>query len=157
MQNNNLMDQIKQLRGETGAGVMDAKRALEEASGDMDQARKLIQKRGYARAAKKADRATREGVVYAYIHHDGKSGAMVELTCETDFVGRTDEFKNLAKELAMQVTSMDPVDVANFLEQPYIRDPKITVKELMDGVMAKLGENIRLVRFVRYGLGEANE
>jgi len=148
------MSQIKKLRQETGAGVMDAKKALEEAKGDMKQAKKIIQKKGLAKAAKKADRATGDGLIYAYVHHDGKSGAVVELACETDFVARTDDFKTLAKELAMQVTSMDPLDVKSFLDQPYIRDPKMTVKELVDGVIGKLGENIRLVRFVRMGLGE---
>src|SRR3990167_9421797 len=140
------MSQIKKLRQETGAGVMDAKKALEEAKGDMKQAKKIIQKKGLAKAAKKADRATGDGLIYAYVHHDGKSGAVVELACETDFVARTDDFKTLAKELAMQVTSMDPLDVKSFLDQPYIRDPKMTVKELVDGVIWKLGENIRLVR-----------
>ena len=149
------MSQIKKLRQETGAGVMDAKKALEEAKGDMKQAKKIIQKKGLAKAAKKADRATGDGLIYAYVHHDGKSGAVVELACETDFVARTDDFKTLAKELAMQVTSMDPLDVKSFLDQPYIRDPKMTVKELVDGVIGKLGENIRLVRFTRMGLGEA--
>ena len=149
------MDEIKKLREETGAGVMDAKRALEEAKGDMKLAKKVIADKGLAKAAKKADRVTGDGIVFAYIHHNHKSGALVELACETDFVARTDDFKTLAKELAMQVTSMDPMDVASFLSQPYIRDPQKTVKELMGEYVGKLGENIKLVRFVRYGLGEA--
>ena len=149
------MDQIKTLREVTGAGVMDAKRALEEAGGDMEKAKKIISDKGIARAAKKADRATGDGIILAYIHHNSKSGAMVELACETDFVARTDDFKTLAKELAMQVTSMDPVDVASFLTQPYIRNPQKTVKDLLGEYVGKLGENIKLVRFVRYGLGES--
>jgi len=148
------MDQIKKLREETGAGVMDAKRALEETGGDMEKARKVLQKRGLAKLEKKADRDTGEGIILAYVHYNNKSGALVELACETDFVARTDDFKTLAKELAMQVTSMDPLDVANFLSQPYIRDPQKTVKELIGEYVGKLGENIKLVRFVRYGLGE---
>lgn len=148
------LDQIKQLREETGAGVMDAKRALEEASGDMKQAKKIISDKGLAQAAKKAERETGGGLIYAYVHYNHKSGALVELACETDFVARTDDFKTLAKELAMQVTSMDPLDVASFLSQPYIRDPQKTVKDLLGEYVGKLGENIKLVRFVRYGLGE---
>jgi elongation factor Ts len=146
---------IKKLRQETGAGVMDAKRALEEAGGDMAKARKIIADKGLAKAAKKSERATGEGIILAYVHYNHQSGALVELACETDFVARTDDFKILAKELAMQVTSMDPLDVANFLSQPYIRDPQKTVKDLLGEYVGKLGENIKLVRFVRYGLGEA--
>ena len=149
------MDEIKRLREETGAPVMDAKRALEEARGNFTQAKKIIRDKGLAKAAKKADRVTREGLVFAYVHHNNKSGALVELQCETDFVARTDDFKTLAKELAMQVTSMDPVDVATFLTEPYIRDPQKTVKELIGEYVGKIGENIKLVRFVRYGLGES--
>ncbi len=151
------MSDIKKLREETGAGVMVAKKALEEAGGDMGKARKLLVERGLTMAAKKAHRTTREGLVYAYVHFDGRSGALVELKCETDFVARTDDFKTLAKELAMQVTSMDPLSVDSFLTQPYIRDPQKTVKELMAEYVGKLGENIKLVRFVRYGLGEAKQ
>ena len=148
------MDQIKQLREKTGAGVMDAKRALEEAAGDMKKAGEWIAKHGVMKAEKKADRETKEGVIGVYIHHDGKSGALVELTCETDFVARTDDFKTLARELAMQVTSMNPQDTDEFLAQEYIRDPKKTIKDLITEVIAKTGENVKLVRFVRYGLGE---
>lgn len=147
-------DQIKQLREQTGAGVMEAKKALEESGGDMKKAQDWIAKHGMLKAEKKADRVTKEGLVYAYIHHDGKSGAMVELTCETDFVARTDDFKNLAKELAMQVTSMRPKDVEEFLQQEYIRDPSKKVADLITEVIAKTGENVKLVRFVRFGLGE---
>ena len=148
------MDQIKQLREKTGAGVMDAKRALEEAAGDMKKAGEWIAKHGVMKAEKKADRETKEGVIGVYIHHDGKSGALVELTCETDFVARTDDFKTLARELAMQVTSMNPQDTDEFVAQEYIRDPKKTIKDLITEVIAKTGENIKFVRFVRYGLGE---
>jgi len=158
MQNNNskskILNTIKKLREETGAGVMAAKRALEETGGDMEKAKKIITEAGLAKAAKKSERATGEGIILAYVHYNNKSGALVELACETDFVARTEDFKTLAKELAMQVTSMDPLDVANFLSQPYIRDPQKTVKELIGEYVGKLGENIKLVRFVRYGLGE---
>lgn len=150
------MVRLKKLREETGAGVMDAKKALEEAKGDMAEAKKIITDKGLAKAAKKAGRVAGDGVVYSYVHHNNKSGALVELACETDFVARTDEFKILAKELAMQVTSMDPLNVKSFMSQPYIRDPQKTVKDLMGEYVGKLGENIKLVRFVRFGLGESS-
>jgi len=146
------MELIKQLREESGAGVMDAKRALEEAKGDLAKAKDWITKKGLDRAEKKSDRETLQGVVYAYVHHDNKSGSLVKLLCETDFVAKTDEFKNLAKELAMQVTSMQPESVEAFLEQDYIRDPKITIGQLIKQTAGKLGENVVLAEFTRIGL-----
>ncbi len=148
------MDLIKKLREKTGAGVMEAKKALEESRGDMKKAEEWVVKKGVMKAEKKAARKTGEGVIFAYIHHNGKSGAMVEVACETDFVARTEEFKNLAKELAMQVTSMNPKNVAELLEQEYIREPEKKVKDLITQMVAKTGENIRLVRCVRMELGE---
>jgi elongation factor Ts len=146
------MDDIKQLREKTGAGIMDAKRALEESGGEMNKAEAWVVKRGIMKAEKKADRETAEGVVYAYIHHDGKSGAMVKLLCETDFVARTDDFKNLAKEVAMQVTSMKAKTVKDLLEQTYVRDPKKTMSELVKEVAGKLGENIQVGEMQRMEL-----
>jgi elongation factor Ts len=143
------MDLIKQLREKTGAGVMDAKRALEDSNGDMKKAEAWILKKGLARAESKAERETNQGVVHAYIHHDGKSGALVTLTCETDFVARTDDFKTLARELAMQVTSMNPTNVDEFLKQEYIRDTKLTIAELIKQTAGKVGENIQLKAFTR--------
>lgn len=148
------MDEIKALREKTGAGVIEAKKALEEAGGNMGGAEEIIRAKGLTKAEKKAGRATGEGLILAYVHHDGKSGAMVELACETDFVARTDDFKMLAKEVAMQVASMNPKDVDELLGQEYIRDPKKTVKDLLTEVISKTGENIKLVRFVRMELGE---
>jgi elongation factor Ts len=146
------METIKQLREKTGAGVMDAKRALEVSAGDMKKAEAWILQKGLARAESKADRETNQGTVHAYIHHDGKSGALVTLTCETDFVARTDDFKMLAKELAMQVTSMNPENVDSFLKQEYIRDPKLTIAELIKKTAGKVGENVQLKAFVRMAL-----
>ncbi len=113
------MDQVKQLREETGAGIMDAKHALEEANGDLDRARQLVKERGFTKAEKKADRETNEGFVGVYVHTNGKLAAMVTLLCETDFVARNDEFRTLAKELAMQVASMEPANVEELYEQEY--------------------------------------
>jgi len=146
------MDQIKQLREKTQAGIMEAKKALEESGGDMKKAEAWIIERGLAKAEKKADRETKQGLIGSYIHHDGKRGALVKLLCETDFVARTDEFKNLARELAMQVTSMEPETKEAFLEQEYIRDPKFTISGLIKQVSAKTGENIQLGEIVRLEL-----
>lgn len=146
------MSEIKALREKTGAGVMDAKKALEESGGDMKKAIEWIQKKGLAKAESKADRETGQGVVMAYVHHDSKSGALVKLLCETDFVAKTEDFKTLARELAMQVTSMQPETVDEFLLQPYIRDPKITIGELIKQTAGKVGENVRLDAFFRLSL-----
>lgn len=138
------MELIKQLREITGAGVMDAKKALEESQGDMKKAQEWIAAKGMQRAEKKSDRETAQGVIGVYIHHNGKSGAMVKLLCETDFVARTDDFKNLAKELAMQVVSMEPESVEALLSQEYVRDPKLTIEQLVKQTAAKVGENVQV-------------
>lgn len=138
------MSDIKKLREETGAGVMDAKKALEESGGDMKKATDWIAKKGLARAEKKADRETEQGIVYAYVHHDGKSGAMVKLLCETDFVAKTEDMQKLAKELAMQAVSMGAESAQDLLKQEYMRDGKLTIEELVKQAAGKLGENVRL-------------
>ncbi len=137
-----MLEKIKQLREETGCGVMDAKKALEEAKGDMKKAKELVHARGLEKAAKKADRETKEGYVGAYVHTTGKVAAMVNLLCETDFVARNDEFQTLAKEIAMQVASMRPETVEELLEQEYIRDSKQTIDSLVKSLSGKVGENI---------------
>jgi elongation factor Ts len=137
-----LMDQIKQLREETGAGVMEAKRALEEATGDYEKAKKIVFERGLAKAEKKSDRETKEGFVGSYIHTTGKVGALVTLLCETDFVARNEEFIKLAREIAMQAASMRPETVEELMDQEYIRDGKFTIRELVKTLSAKVGENI---------------
>lgn len=150
------MDDIKNLREETGAGIMDVKKALTESKGDIIKAKEWITKKGLARAEKKAaEREANNGVIFSYVHHNHLSGAMVELRCETDFVALTPDFKNLAKEVAMQVTSSDPANIAKLLSQVYIRDSKKTIDQLIKEISGKLGEKIELTRFVRYGLGEA--
>lgn len=146
------MSDIKALREKTGAGVMDAKRALEDSKGDMKQAEKWIAEKGMARAAKKADRETSQGTVCAYVHHNGKAAAMVKLLCETDFVAQNEDFIAVAKELAMQVCSMDPKDNEAFLAQDYLRDSSLTIAEYIKQSTAKLGENIQLGSFSRISL-----
>ncbi|TMC75619.1 MAG: translation elongation factor Ts [Chloroflexi bacterium] len=149
-------DEVKRLREQTGAGVMDCKRALEESKGDFEQAKALIKERGLAKAQKKSDREAKEGIVEAYVHAGGRIGAMVEVSSETDFVARNPEFRELAKELAMQVAAMDPKDVDELLEQAYIRDASKKVGELVTGIAAATGENVRVRRFKRFQLGQSN-
>jgi elongation factor Ts len=144
---------VKQLREETLASVADIRQALEEANGDLKKARELLKKRGAKIAEKKAERATEQGIIEAYIHQNNKVGAMVELLCETDFVARTSEFKNLAHEIAMQVAAMNPKDTEALLKQEYIRDPSKTISDLIKEGIGKLGENIILKRFIRFELG----
>jgi elongation factor Ts len=148
-------EDVRRLRAETGAGVMDCKRALEEARGDFEKARGLLRDRGLAKAGEKAEREAKEGVVEAYVHAGGRIGALVELSSETDFVARNPDFRGLAKEIAMQVAAMDPKDIHELLEQAYIRDASKTVGELVTGLAATTGENVRVRRFTRFQLGEA--
>lgn len=143
------IEQLKQLREETGAGVMDVRRALEESNGDLDKARKWIKEKAVKIAEKKSDRETSEGVVGSYVHTTGKVAGMVALACETDFVARTEDFKNLARELSMQVASMSPENIEEFLKQPYIREPKKTIADLIKETAGKVGENIVVKNMVR--------
>lgn len=133
---------IKKLREETGASISDCSKALEESKGDYDKAIEWLKKRGIEKAEKKADRETNQGLVESYIHQNGKVGAMVEILCETDFVARTDDFKKLSHEIAMQVASMNPKNVDELLKQEYIRDTSVTISDLIKQHIGKLGENI---------------
>ena len=162
---------VMELRARTGAGVMDCRRALSEAGGDLDRAAALLRDWGAAKAEKKAGRVAREGVIESYIHGGGRIGVLVEVNCETDFVARTDDFRRLARELAMQVAAAEPrfvsrdevpeaerddpaVAPAILLEQPYIRDERRTVADLVTETVAKVGENIQVRRFARFKVGE---
>lgn len=149
--------QIKKLREQTSAGVMDVRRALEKAQGSQEKAREILKRRGLAKAEKKAGRPVKAGLVYAYVHNpltaDQKGGsivATVTLACETDFVARNQEFQNLARELALQIASMNPENVEALLEQDYIRDPKITIQDLVKSLVGKTGENIKVVELSRH-------
>ncbi len=159
---------IKELRDQCGAGVMDCRNALIQAKGDMKKALKLLKEKGQLKAAKKAERATNQGLIEAYVHTGGRIGAMIELNCESDFAARTDEFKELAHNLAMQVAAMRPlyvskeevpedddieVETACLLLQTYIRDPGRTIQDVIAETIAKVGENIKVNRFVRFELG----
>lgn len=192
--------QVKELREITGAGMMDCKKALEECSGDIEKAIDFLRKKGITDATKKAGRVAQEGLVEAYIHLGGKIGVLVEVNCETDFVARTDEFKSLTKDIAMQIAAYSPKYVKReevpaqvieeekeifknqalnegkpenvidrivegriekyyaeicLLEQPYVRDDKKKVEEVIKEKIALLGENIEVNRFCRFEVGEA--
>ena len=147
------MDKIKELREKTGAGVMDAKSALEETNGDVAKAAEIIMAKGLAKAEKRSDREVKSGKVYCYTHGGGTAGAMVEVACETDFVANTDEFSALCKEIALQIVSMNPKDVEELMGMAYIRDGAKTIEMLVKELIGKTGENIRIIRFARYKLG----
>jgi elongation factor Ts len=194
--------QVKELRDKTGAGMMECKAALTEADGDQDKAVELLRKKGLASAAKRAGRATSNGVVGSYIHMGGKVGVLVEVNCETDFVARTDDFQTLVKELALHIAAADPryvrredvpADVLDkekeiyraqfadsgkpapvvekivegklgsyysqvvLVDQPSVRDPNVTVSQLIAQASAKTGENIAVSRFARFKVGEVTE
>ena len=190
---------VKQLREKTAAGVMDCKQALTESGGDMDKAVEFLRKKGLATAAKRAGRATSEGTIQSYIHMGGKLGVMVEVSCETDFVAKNDDFQEFARNIAMHVAASNPLGIApedipqdildkekeiyraqaaetgkpdNIVEkitegklskfikdnclmnQPYVRNPEITVADLLNELIAKIGENITVKRFVRFQVGD---
>ncbi len=130
---------------------MECKKALEDAKGDFDAAQKIIQERGLIRAEKKADRATGAGLLETYIHN-GRVGVLLDLRCETDFVVRSEPFKALAHDLVMHIAAMDPKDSVELLQQAYIKDPSLTIENLIKGVISKVGENIRVERFCRYAV-----
>lgn len=142
--------QIKKIRSETGAPVVEIKKALEGAAGNEKKAREILRETGFARAAKKANRPVGAGIVETYIHHTQTSGATVVLQSETDFVARNPEFKNLAHEIAAQIVAMNPRDKEELLKQPYIRDESKTVVDLVKENIAKFGENIQIKDFKRF-------
>lgn len=145
---------IKKLREQTGAGIADCRKALEESRGDFKVAAELLKTWGIDKAAAKSDRVVGAGLVETYIHSGGRVGSMVEINCETDFVARTDEFKNLAHEVAMQVAAMDPKGVEELLAQDYIRDSSRTIETIVRETIAKIGENVQVKRFMRFELGQ---
>lgn len=144
------VEQIKKLRDETSASIADCRKALEETKGDYNKAIVWLKKHGIEKAEKKADRETGQGVVESYIHQNGKVGSTIVILCETDFVARTEEFKKLAHEVAMQVASMNPKDVDTLLKQEYIRDGSLTIGDLVKQTIATLGENIVIKEVKRF-------
>lgn len=145
---------LKKLRTETSASIADCRMALEETENDYKKALEWLKKRGLEKAEKKSDRATEQGLIESYIHAGGKVGVLVEMLCETDFVARTDDFKGLAKEIAMQIAAMNPESVEALMKQEYIRDGSQSIDLLVKAVIGKLGENITVKRFQRFAIGE---
>jgi len=146
---------VQRLRTESGAGVMDCKRALEDAGGDYEKALGLLKQRGLESVAKKSGREAKEGVIASYIHGNGRVGSLVELASETDFVSRGEDFQKLAREIAMQVAAMEPASVEDLLEQPYIRDGSKKIKDLVTEVASTTKENVHVRRIQRFALGES--
>lgn len=140
---------IKKLREETGAGILDTKEALEDANNNYEEAKEALLKKGLAKADKKADREAADGLVHSYIHAGGKVGSLVLIACETDFVAKTDDFKKLCHEVALQVATEEYSDVDELLGSEYIKDTSKTIEDLVKGTIAKLGENIQIKNFVR--------
>ncbi len=171
--------QVRELREISGAGIMECKRALEETGGNVEKAINLLKQQGLAKADKKSGRAAQEGVIEPYIHGAGRIGALVEVNCETDFVARTEDFKKLAHDLAMQVAATSPtyvsadevpdeaypaleaeygsrekaLEAVSLLDQPFIKDAKVTIRDLIRENIGKLGENIQVRRFARFEVG----
>lgn len=163
-------DMIKQLRDQTGAGIMDCRSALVDTDGDMAKAEVLLKEKNMVRIEMKSSRTADQGIVETYIHTGGRIGAMVELNCETDFVARTTEFRELAHSLAMQIAAQEPVcidetqvpddpdcdpEIACLLLQPFIKDPDFKIRDLISETAARVRENIRVRRFTRFELGQA--
>ncbi|MBI4034705.1 translation elongation factor Ts [Candidatus Saccharibacteria bacterium] len=147
------LEDIKKLRELSGAGMTDAKQALVEAAGDFDKALQAMKKKGLSKAAKRAEREARAGLVATYTH-DGRIGVVVEVNCETGFVAKTDEFKDLVKDLSLQIAASDPADTKELLAQEFIKDQAKTVGDVVNESIAKLGENIVVRRFERLELGD---
>tara|TARA_B110000438_G_C15766010_1_gene629646 strand:- start:1067 stop:1561 length:495 start_codon:yes stop_codon:yes gene_type:complete len=156
---------VKELRQKTGAGVLAVKEALDETKGDIEAAEKILKEQGLATAMKKSGRDTSEGVVQSYIHAGNKLGALVELKCETDFVAKTEDFIKLAKDLAMQVAGMAPTHISKddegaseaqddeiLLSQSFIKDPSITIEDMVKEMISKVGENIKVSRIIKFDL-----
>lgn len=147
------VDDIKKLRQETGAGIADCRVALEASNGDFEKAKAYLKEKGLEKGAGKGDREVKSGMVEVY-SHGGRVGVLIELLCETDFVARTQDFKNLAHELSLQIASMNPQSVEDLMSQEYIRDNALTIDQVIKSTSGKLGENIQIGRFERIALGE---
>ncbi len=145
------IDEIKKLRDESGISVIECQKALKEAGGDLDKAKEILKKWGKDFAQTRTERAAQQGMIDAYIHCAGRVGVLIDLKCETDFVAKSDDFKNLSHEICLQIAAIDPQETP-LMEQLWIKDQSKTVKDLFDAAIAKLGENIVLEKFTRYEL-----
>jgi len=147
-----LAEDVKNLREKTGASMMDCKKALEEAKGNEEKAIKILEEKDRLTAMKKSERKAEQGIIEAYIHSNGKVGVLLEMRCETDFVAKNSEFKELAHDIAMHIAGMDSKDIDSLLEELFVKNLEITVKNLIESKIGKLGENIKVGRFIRYEL-----
>ena len=145
---------IKNLREETGAGVLEVKQALENSLGDYAKAKEELMKKVGSKAAKKSDRVTKDGLIFAYLHAGGRVGTLIYMACETDFVAKTADFQKLCKEVAMQAATGDYNSVEELLNDEYIREPSKKISDLLNETTAKVGEKIELKKFVKYFVGE---
>jgi elongation factor Ts len=144
---------VKKLRAETGHGIMDCKKALSDSDGDYHKAKEILGSKIEKIAAEKSERKTQAGLIETYTHH-GKTGVILEVQCESDFVARNEIFKELVHDLVLQIASMNPKDISDMMGQPFIKDETKNIKDLIAEVIAKTGENIKVIRFERYELGE---
>ena len=145
-----IIELVKKIRTETGLGVMEIKAALEETEGDEKKAKEILKAKGFEKAEKRAERETHQGRVATYTHSTGKIGVMVELLCETDFVAKNEDFVGVARDLCLQVAAMNPKDVKELLEQEFIKDASVKIKDLVTALNAKFGENIKIGRMERF-------
>jgi elongation factor Ts len=161
-------EDVKKLRDLTGAGMLDCKKALEETAGDFEEAKDILRRKGFEAAAKRAERSTAEGVIHSYIHHNSRLGVLVEINCESDFVARTEDFRKLAQQIALQIAGRNPIYISQddmtdgaegdpkevcLLLQAFVQDESRTVQDLLSETISKTGENIRVRRFARFELG----
>ncbi len=150
MDNKKIIELVKKIRIETGLGIMEIKAALEEVDGDEKKAKEILKEKGFKKAETKAERETHQGRVATYTHSTGKIGVIVELLCETDFVAKHEEFVALTKDLCLQVAAMNPKDVKELLKQEFIKDPSLTIDQMVKALIAKFGENMKINRFERF-------
>lgn len=150
METKKLIELVKKLREEMGLGIMEIKSAVEEADGDEKKAKEILKEKGFKKAKKKAERETHQGRIATYTHTTGKIGVMVELLCETDFVAKNEEFMTVARDICLQVAAMNPEKVEDLMEMEFIKDPGKKIKDLVTGLVAKFGENIKIGRFARF-------
>lgn len=150
MDNKKIIELVKKIRVETGLGIMEIKAALEEAKGDEKKAKEILKEQGFAKAEKRAEKETHQGIVATYTHSTGKIGVMVELLCETDFVAKNEEFVAVAKDFCLQIAAMAPKDNKELLAQEFVKDSSLKMKDLVVALNSKFGENIKLGRFERF-------
>jgi len=144
------IDQIKQLREETGVSVSEVKKALEEAKGNFEKAKEILRMWGKILIGKKASRETKQGIIDSYVHPNAKTGVLLDLRCESDFVANSLDFKTLSHEICLQIAAMNPSEEISLLSQPWIKDDTKTIKNLIEEAVAKIGENIEIKKFSRF-------